>query len=179
MHRPGRPQCGLFAVLDALEAHSPIDAKAPRYGGSQRHTARFESRAPWVPTEARAGQAYQRTDRDQRLAQVLRREHNLHQGEAQRDHDRPAQALARGLDVGTDLTLCRATTRMLALSWYFLCLSGCSVVLVDQAPDDVGALDAGGYSGRLAGFVQWRPLFPRLVRPMFVVVPRILGQDPP
>jgi hypothetical protein len=48
-----------------------------------------------------------------------------------------------------------------------------------QALDDAGALDAGGHIGRLAGFVQRRSLFPRLVRPVLVVVPRVLGQDPP
>jgi hypothetical protein len=65
------------------------------------------------------------------------------------------------------------------LSWCFLCLSGCSAVLADQALDDVGARDAGGHLGRLAGFVPRRSLVPRLVRPMLVVVPRVLGQDPP
>jgi len=75
--------------------------------------------------------------------------------------------------------VCRATTRALVLSWCFLCSSGCSPVLADQALDDAGALDAGGHTGRLAGFVQRRSLFPRLVRPMLVVVPRILGQDLP
>src|SRR5215813_1669688 len=75
--------------------------------------------------------------------------------------------------------MCRATTRTLALSWCFVCSSGCSPVLADQALDDVGALDAGGHIGRLAGFVQRRSLFPRLVRPMLVVVPRVLGQEPP
>ncbi len=38
----------------------------------------------------------------------------------------------------------------------FLCSSGCSPVLADQVLDDVGALDAGGHIGRLAGFVQRR-----------------------
>src|SRR5215472_6942359 len=80
---------------------------------------------------------------------------------------------------GTGEVVCRATTRTLVLSWCFLCSSGCSPVLADQALDDVGALDAGGHIGRLAGFVQRRSLFPRLVRPMLVVVPRVLGQDPP
>ena len=75
--------------------------------------------------------------------------------------------------------MCRATTRTLVLSWCFLRSSGCSAVLADQALDDVGALDAGGHIGRPAGFVQRRSLFPRLVRPMPVVVPRVLGQDPP
>jgi hypothetical protein len=39
--------------------------------------------------------------------------------------------------------------------------------------------DPGGHIDRLAGLVQRRPLFPRLVRPMHVVVLRLLGQDPP
>jgi hypothetical protein len=32
---------------------------------------------------------------------------------------------------------------------------------------------------RLAGLVQRRSLFARLVRPMLVVMPRMFGQDPP
>jgi hypothetical protein len=48
-------------------------------------------------------------------------------------------------------------------------LSGCPAVLADQALDDVGALDRSGYIDRLAGLVQRRSLFPRLVRPMLVV----------
>jgi hypothetical protein len=43
----------------------------------------------------------------------------------------------------------------------------------------VGALDPGGRIDRLAGLVQRRPLFPRLVGPMFVVMLRVLGQDLP
>jgi hypothetical protein len=39
--------------------------------------------------------------------------------------------------------------------------------------------DPGGHIDRLAGLVQPRSLFPRLVRPVLVVVPRVLGQDPP
>jgi len=61
----------------------------------------------------------------------------------------------------------------------FLCLSGCSPVLADQAVDDLSARDPGGHIDRLAGLVQRRSLFPRLVRPVLVVVPRVLGQDPP
>jgi hypothetical protein len=45
-----------------------------------------------------------------------------------------------------------------------LCSSGCSPVLADQVLDDVGALDAGGHIGRLAGFAQRRSLFPRLMQ---------------
>ena len=41
------------------------------------------------------------------------------------------------------------------------------------------ALDLGGHIDRLAGLVQRRSLFPRLVRPMLVVMPRVLGEDPP
>ncbi len=55
--------------------------------------------------------------------------------------------------------------------------SGCSPVLADQAVDDVRAFDPAGYIDRLAGFVQRRSLVPRLVRPAFVIVPRVLGQD--
>jgi hypothetical protein len=54
-----------------------------------------------------------------------------------------------------------------------------SVVLADQAVDDLSAPDAGSHVNRLAGLVQRRSLFPRLVRPMTVVMPRILGKDPP
>jgi hypothetical protein len=54
--------------------------------------------------------------------------------------------------------------------------SGCSPVLADQAVDDVRALDPAGYIDRLAGFLQRRSLVPRLV---FVIVLRVLGQDPP
>jgi hypothetical protein len=45
--------------------------------------------------------------------------------------------------------------------------------------DDGGARDPGSHIDRLAGLVQRRSLFARLVRPMLVVMPRILGQDPP
>ena len=64
------------------------------------------------------------------------------------------------------------------MSWCFLNSLGCSPVLADQALDDVGSLDPGGHIDRLAGLVQRRPLFSRLVGPMFVVVPCVLGQDP-
>ena len=45
--------------------------------------------------------------------------------------------------------------------------------------DDLPARDPGGHIDRLAGLVQQRSLFPRLVRPMIIVMPRVLGQDPP
>jgi len=45
--------------------------------------------------------------------------------------------------------------------------------------DDLSALDPGGHVDRLVGLVQRRSLLARLVRPMLVVVPRVLGQDPP
>ena len=48
-----------------------------------------------------------------------------------------------------------------------------------QAVDDAGALDPGGHIDRLARLVQRRSLFPRLVGPMLVVVPRVLGEDLP
>ena len=65
------------------------------------------------------------------------------------------------------------------LSWYFLCPLGCSSVLVNQAIDDLPALDPGGHIDRFAGLVQRRSLLPRLVRPMLVAVPRVFGQSPP
>jgi len=73
----------------------------------------------------------------------------------------------------------RAKSRTLALSWCFRCSSARSPVLADQAVDDVGALDPAGHIDRLAGLMQRGSLFPRLVGPMFVVMPRILGQDVP
>ena len=76
-------------------------------------------------------------------------------------------------------TLCRAKTRTWALSWRFLCLSGCSPVLADQAVDDLSTFDPGANVDRLAGLVQRRSLPARLVRPVLVVMLRVLGQDPP
>jgi hypothetical protein len=70
-------------------------------------------------------------------------------------------------------------TRTIALSWYFLCLSGCSPVLADQAVDNLPVRDPGGHIDRLTRLVQRRSLLPQLVRPMLVLVPRVLGQDPP
>jgi len=67
----------------------------------------------------------------------------------------------------------------MALSWYFLSSSGRSPILVDQAADDLPARDLAGHVDRLAGFMERRSLFARLVRAMFVVMPRVLGQDPP
>jgi hypothetical protein len=59
------------------------------------------------------------------------------------------RAALRALDLAyVVIILCRATTRTLVLSWCFLCSSGCSPVLADQVLDDVGALDAGGHTGR-------------------------------
>ncbi len=60
----------------------------------------------------------------------------------------------------------------------FLCSSGCSPVLADQAVDDLPAFDPRGNVDRLAGLVQRRSLFARLVRPLLVVVLCVLGQDP-
>ncbi len=63
------------------------------------------------------------------------------------------------------------------LELVFTVPSGCSPVLADQGVDDVRALDPAGYIDRLAGFVQRRSLVPRLVRPVFVIVPCVLGHD--
>jgi hypothetical protein len=49
----------------------------------------------------------------------------------------------------------------------------------DQVVDDRPARDPGGHINRLAGLVQHRSLFPQLVRPMIVVMPRVLSQSPP
>ena len=53
------------------------------------------------------------------------------------------------------------------------------MVLVDQAVDDLPARDPGSHIDRLTGLVQRRSLFARLVRPMIVVMPRVLAQSPP
>jgi predicted cobalt transporter CbtA len=45
--------------------------------------------------------------------------------------------------------------------------------------DDVGVPDAAGHVDWLAGLVQRRSLFARLVGAILVVMPRVLGQDPP
>ena len=75
--------------------------------------------------------------------------------------------------------LCRARTRTMPLSWHFLSSSGRSPIL-DQAVDDLPARDPAGHIGRSAGPVNVaRSLFVRLVRAMFVVMPRVLGQGPP
>ena len=55
--------------------------------------------------------------------------------------------------------LCRARTRIIALSWCFLCSLGCSPVLADQAVDDLPVRDSGGHIGRLAGLAQRKSLF--------------------
>jgi len=49
--------------------------------------------------------------------------------------------------------VCRARTRTMALGWYFLCSSGRSPVLADQAVDDLPARDPAGHVDRLAGFM--------------------------
>jgi hypothetical protein len=53
------------------------------------------------------------------------------------------------------------------------------VVLVDQAVDDLPARDPGSHIDRLTGLVQRGSLFARLVRPVIVVMPRVLAQSPP
>ena len=70
-------------------------------------------------------------------------------------------------------------SQQFALSWCFLCLLGRSAVLVDHAVDDLSALDPGSHIDHMAGLIQRRSLFPRLVRPMTVVMPRVLGEDLP
>lgn len=75
--------------------------------------------------------------------------------------------------------LCRARTFIMPLIWCFLCLSGGSPILVDQAVDDLPAPDPAGDVEWLAGLMQRRSLFARLVRAMFVVMPRVFGEDPP
>ena len=80
---------------------------------------------------------------------------------------------------GRHVYVCRARTRTMPLSWYFLSSSGRSPILVDQAVDDLPAPNPAAHVDRLAGVMQRRSLFARLVGAMFVVMPRILGQDPP
>jgi len=43
----------------------------------------------------------------------------------------------------------------------------------------LSALDPGGHIDRPAWLVQRRSLVPRLVGPVIIVVPRVLGQDLP
>ena len=88
-----------------------------------------------------------------------------------------SSASPRRLHVGN--VLYRARTCAIALGWCFLCPLRCPSVLVNQAVDDVSVLDPGGHIDRFAGLAQRRSLFPRLVRPMLVIVPRVLGQSPP
>jgi hypothetical protein len=52
-------------------------------------------------------------------------------------------------------------------------------VFADQAADRLCPLDPDGDVDGLAGLVQRRWLVPRLMRPVAVVVPRVLGQDLP
>ena len=75
--------------------------------------------------------------------------------------------------------MCRAKTRTWSLSWCFLGSLACSPVLADQAVKDLSARDPGGHIGRPIDLVQRGSLSARLVRPVFVVMLRILGQDLP
>jgi hypothetical protein len=61
----------------------------------------------------------------------------------------------------------------------FLCSSGCSPVLADQAVDDGGVRNPVSHIDRLAGLVQRRSLLARLVRPMLVVNAAHTRPDPP
>jgi hypothetical protein len=54
---------------------------------------------------------------------------------------------------------------------------GCSAVFADQAAEDLLGLDPGSDMDSVAGFVQRGSLLERLVRPVTVVMPRVLGQD--
>jgi hypothetical protein len=49
----------------------------------------------------------------------------------------------------------------------------------DQAAGGLRALNLGGDVDGMAGFAQRRPLVQRLMRPVIVVVPYVLGQDIP
>ena len=66
-----------------------------------------------------------------------------------------------------------------ALTWCFPFSLACSPVFADQAVSDLSARDAGSRIGRPVDLVQRGSLFARLVRPVFVVMLRILGQDRP
>ncbi len=54
---------------------------------------------------------------------------------------------------------------------------GCSAVFADQPSDDAPALDPGSDVDSVARLVKRRSLMQRLVRPVAVVMPRVLGQD--
>ena len=54
---------------------------------------------------------------------------------------------------------------------------GRSAIFADQAADKAPVLDPGGDVNGMGGFEQRRSLLKRLVRPVEVVVPRVLGQD--
>jgi hypothetical protein len=56
------------------------------------------------------------------------------------------------ISADADGPLCRARTRTFALSWCFCALRRSSV-LVDQAVDDLSALDPGSHIDHLAGLV--------------------------
>jgi hypothetical protein len=45
--------------------------------------------------------------------------------------------------------------------------------------DDAGVADTSGDIDHGTGLVQRRSLFPRLMRTMLVVMPRVFGQGPP
>jgi hypothetical protein len=62
---------------------------------------------------------------------------------------------------------------------FSLCSSGRSPILVNRPVDDLPAPDPAGDVDRLARLMQRRSLLARLVRAMFVIMPRVLGEDPP
>lgn len=83
------------------------------------------------------------------------------------------------LILGLDRPWPVAKSPTLALSWCFRCSSGRSPVFADQAVDHVVAFDPAGHIDRLARLGQRRSLLPRLVRPVLVVMPRVLGRQVP
>jgi hypothetical protein len=88
-----------------LSAAAGQDAPAERGGGDAERDVDQEDGAPLAAEQVQVkqpagqdgpghhGQAHQGADRHQRLAQVLGREHDLHQGQPLWDHDRAEEAL--------------------------------------------------------------------------------------
>jgi hypothetical protein len=60
-----------------------------------------------------------------------------------------------------------------------LCSLGSSAVFADQAVDGLPALDPGGHIDGVAALVQRRSLAQRLVRPVAIVMSRVLSQHLP
>ena len=66
-----------------------------------------------------------------------------------------------------------AKTRILVLSWCFCVHQALRYSLIRPWTTCLRGI-RGGHIGRLAELVQRRSLFPRLVRPMLVVMPQVL-----